>query len=330
MASLQVRFYPNWFHGHYGLVFGERYARDVEYRVNLDMRQQQLLHERFGDLGLGNSHPQPDLNLRSVYKNIISVMFGAQLISTEDDDGWIKPGGITLDRVTELKPVSVETDPSILELTRQAEWFEKRFGPALLNPGIDGILNCALNICGDPFLTWLVEEPKAARYLLGVLRETTLRVHDYFHRLCGRPAPMGLGNCSVCMISPDSYEKIIMPYDLPWCRRAQELNLPFGFHLDGKVDPFLKVIRKFPYLHRVDMGSDSDIALAREILGNKIFRVYLYPHQIQGMDKEQLIHFLKTIFQQSGEGNELIFQLDVSLGMSDELIRTISSCINKF
>ncbi len=330
MVALQVRFYPNWFHGHYGLVFGKRYARDVEYRVNLDMRQQQLIHERFGDLNLGNPHPQPELNLRSVFKNIISVMFGARLIPADDDDGWIKPGELTLDKISAIEPVSVENNPYILELTRQAEWFKKIFGLALLNPGIDGILNCALNICGDPFLTWLVEEPSAARHLLSVLRETTLRVHAYFHQVCGQPAPMGLGNCSVCMISPDIYENLVMPYDLPWSRRAWEMNLPFGFHLDGKIDPFLNVIRKFPYLHRVDMGSDSDILLARKILENKIFRVYLYPHQIQQMTSEQLQTFLETIIRHSGKGNELIFQLDVSLGMSDELIRSVVSYINNF
>jgi hypothetical protein len=324
MIDLQVRFYPSWFHHEYKMTFGDRYAKDLEYRIRLDTEQQVLLYTRFGDIGLGNKNPRPDPNLRSALNNIVSVMFGASVCYQDDNDGWIKPASPTLDQACRFEPIDVKKDPYIRELTRQAEVFTGRYGPALLNPGIDGILNCALNICGESFLTWLVEEEETAGSVLKALRETTIRVHEYFGRLSGRPIPMGLGNCSVCMVGPEIYRRSIMPFDLVWAEGARALNLEFGFHLDGKIDPFLPVIADFPYLHRVDMGCDSDLGLARRILGpDKAFRVYLYPHLLAPMTPNRVCDFLAKLLTASGRENKLILQLDISPGMSDSLIRAI-------
>ena len=56
---LGVGFYPDWFHKHYGISFDEKYYFDPETRVEARMEIEKRLHERFGDVGLGNATPEP-------------------------------------------------------------------------------------------------------------------------------------------------------------------------------------------------------------------------------------------------------------------------------
>jgi len=323
MAQAQVRFYPDWFFEQYGMVFGERYARDPAYRVRLDCEQQRVVAERFGDVGLGSRDPKPEPNLRSVYKNLLAVMFGCRVTYSDRDDGWVESAGRSAEALIGAGPMELKGNDFIAELDRQAQWFFKEYGPAVLNPGIDGILNVAVIVCGEEFFALMSEDPAQAGAVLGALRETAVRVHEHYHVRCGTSAPMGLGNCSLCMIRPETYATVVWPHDAVWYRRAQSLGLPFGFHMDGKIDRYLDVIKKIPYLHRVDMGCDSDVGLARRTLGNKILRLYLYPHWLREMTPEQTGTFLRQRIQEAGSAGELVFQLDVCSGLRDETVRTV-------
>ena len=51
---LGVGFYPDWFYKHYGISFGKEYYYDPEVRVKARMEIARRLHERFGDVGLGD------------------------------------------------------------------------------------------------------------------------------------------------------------------------------------------------------------------------------------------------------------------------------------
>ena len=329
MLKLQARFYPSWFHENYGMVFGERFALDVAYRVELNQRCERLLHKRFGDVGLGSADPEPDSGLFAVFKNLIPVMFGAAVDRADEHDGWVHPIEATPDEAVRISVPDVESDPCIGELVRQGRWFEDHFGPTVLNPGIDGILNSAIALYGDALLTWLVLNPDVATHVLRVLRDTTVAVHEYFRSLCGTAAPMGLGNCTMCMIRPQMYRDVLLPLDMVWCRRAERFGLPFGFHMDGRLDDYADIVAEFPYLHRVDMGSDTDVARVRRVLPDKVFRIYLYPHQLVELGPEGVANFLDKLVRASGNDEDTILQLDVSAGMDDAVVRTVATFVRE-
>jgi len=90
-GSINTRFSPGWLHEQFGTVFGESFAFDVPYRTRMIMECERLVHERFGRLGLGSRNPQPVLDLRWVYKNVVCVMYGGILRRGGKDDGWIQP-----------------------------------------------------------------------------------------------------------------------------------------------------------------------------------------------------------------------------------------------
>ena len=329
VIRINTRFYPSWFHENYGMVFGQRFAENPQYRIKLEIQQQKILYERFGDISLGSSEPQSSLNLTAIYKNIIAVMYGCKLQYRDEDDGWITHAKITVDNAAKMKAPEVEGNHLIKELVRQANWYVERYGPTVFNPGIDGILNIAVATVGNQLFTWFIMSPEVIKHLLALIRETTIAVHEYFYKLCGQPAGMGLGNCTVCMISPQMYEEMVMPYDMPWCQRAQRLGIPFGYHMDGKLNKYAEVITKFPYLHRVDMGSDTNIAQVRKVLPDKVFRIYLYPHQLQQMSPAEIEKFLTKIVVESGKEDKTILQFDVSMGMDDNTIRTVVGYTSK-
>jgi hypothetical protein len=327
-AILTVRFYPSWWMDNYGFVFGERYAMDVQYRVQLDMQKQRLIHARFADIGLGTADPQPEPALGQVYKDVVAVIFGST-VGYEGEDVWMRCAHVPPERIRQLSVPNVEDDPHIKELVRQGRWFTARYGPALLTPGSTGLLNSATKIVGEEFFEQILTEPEAAHHLMSVLRQTTIEIHRYFHTLCGQPAPIGVGNCTVSMISPRLYEEFLMPYDLVLMRYAQSRGLPFGFHMDGKMDKHAPVIARFPHLQSVDMGSDTTIGLVRQIMPGPYFRIYLYPAMLMGYPLSDVHELLRRLVSESGAEKTYI-QFDVCRGMSDDLIRTVTRAVREF
>ncbi|MBV1751873.1 MAG: hypothetical protein KUA39_09670, partial [Desulfarculus sp.] len=54
---LGVGFYPDWWKSNYGITFGRDYYYDPDYRVEVGLKQQKALYDRFGDVGLGQADP---------------------------------------------------------------------------------------------------------------------------------------------------------------------------------------------------------------------------------------------------------------------------------
>ncbi len=53
LLPVDVVFHPSWWHRHAGIDFDEGFFYDARRRVEDERRMDQVLYERFGDLGLG-------------------------------------------------------------------------------------------------------------------------------------------------------------------------------------------------------------------------------------------------------------------------------------
>jgi hypothetical protein len=55
----ELVFNPNWWHRTAGISFERPFYFDASTRIANDVTMRRVLHQRFGDLGLGEADPQP-------------------------------------------------------------------------------------------------------------------------------------------------------------------------------------------------------------------------------------------------------------------------------
>ncbi len=56
---VELVFNPNWWHKTAGISFDESFYFDAETRIKNDVIMRRVLHEKYGELGLGEADPQP-------------------------------------------------------------------------------------------------------------------------------------------------------------------------------------------------------------------------------------------------------------------------------
>ncbi|MCF0192640.1 MAG: hypothetical protein HUK05_04325, partial [Prevotella sp.] len=84
---VDIVFHPSWWHKNAGISFDESFFYDPRRRVEDERKMEQVLYERFGDLGLGEDHlkdlPQIGaVHLASGY--LLSEMLGCKIEYYED------------------------------------------------------------------------------------------------------------------------------------------------------------------------------------------------------------------------------------------------------
>jgi hypothetical protein len=60
-VPLGAGFYPDWWHKQYGISFDKKYHFDPETRIEARLAMDKALHQRFGDVGMGET-PIPGQN----------------------------------------------------------------------------------------------------------------------------------------------------------------------------------------------------------------------------------------------------------------------------
>lgn len=238
-----VSFGRDYFSRHFGICFDKPYFEDVRTRVQTDQAVQRSLHERFGALGLGSPDPPPLFQLGYDDTLNIALLFGGT-IQYRAGLTWVDPGFVPLFAIRALRPPSPEsTWPHTLFL-EQFDQAVALFGPgAVLPPVPHGVLETALDMCGDALLTAMADQADEVHHLLGVLTETIIRVKEFWDVKCyGRVRRgLSLGGCSTTMLSPEMVAEFLVPR---YCRIASHFKEAFICNCgvsDQNMDNFLSV-----------------------------------------------------------------------------------------
>lgn len=164
-------------------------------------------------------------------------------------------------------------------------------------PVIASTLNIAINLYGEEILVAMLTEPEAAEHDLRIINDVLMTLHrwylDHFpsERLqpvisWGRTQPPGYGQlcgCSTQLVSPELYEKFIMPLD------DELLGVyPHGgmIHLCGSHTHLLPLFRQMPHLRSVQLNDRASEDLEMYVKGlRKDQVIYLCP--CEGMPLER-------------------------------------------
>ena len=265
--ELDISFSRDYFTRHFGMTFERDYFEDVGVRAETDMKMKRALHGRFGDIGLGEAHPQPMAQLGYDDTLNVALMFGGEL-RVEGGLSWIEPGSLDVKAIDSLKAPNIATTWPHTRLLAQYDEAVRRFGPESACPPVPhGVLEQALDLCGDDFLVEMAANPERAGRLLDVLAETTIRVKEFWDRKCFGEVRNGLslGGCSTTMLSSEMVAKLLAP-------RYERIASHFGdafLCCCGVTTQHLPTWARIEDVRYVRCGWGTDLTAAARLLPHK-------------------------------------------------------------
>lgn len=286
---VELVFNPNWWYQTAGICFDRSFYLDPQARIHNDVIMRRVLYERYGQLGLGEPDPQPRPIIGSLCVAggfVIPALLGAEIWFAPDAAPQPRPLHLSVEQIEGLQKPDFRKSWPMTELIAQMDALEAEWGYLVGDLNTDGLLNAAYHLYSADLFADFHQAPQRVIALLELIAELIVEVAAYVrertgtcsisvNRMVERVAPDCFlhANCSVPMISPQSYRKIQLPIEKQMAARLQ----PFGIHHCG--DNLQRYAGAYAELNPdfVDVGWGSDVAACRKLLPQAFFNLRISP-----------------------------------------------------
>lgn len=283
MLRYEICFHPSWWHKHAGIDFSEPFWYDPETRMAADAKMRRVLFEKFGAWGIGEEDPQPKPLVGSdntACGFLFSQMLGCEVLYAPDNSPQVICADLDDDAAFALRVPDFDTNPVWQKMERQLKSQKETYGYVDCHLNLMGVQNIAMDLRGQDIFLDYFDEDSPARHLLEVACETMLeagrRIYSYTSAPSAgvtnilkhvRPQNFCTSNCSVEMVSQDTYEEFLLEYD----NRLAEAFPDFGIHHCGKtMEHVVKGYAKVKNLKFVEVGAFSDLEAVAKALPEDI------------------------------------------------------------
>lgn len=343
---VELVFNPNWWHHAAGISFEKPFYFDAATRVQNDITMRRVLYERFGDLGLGEADPQPRPVIGSPYVAggfIIPALLGSAIIFEKDAAPQPEPIDLTLDQIETLEKPNFRTTWPMTELIASMDAMEAEYGTLVGDMNTDGLLNAAYHLYGQNLFMDFYENPTRVTRLLELVGELIVDVALYIrertgscsiavNRMVERVDP-GLflhANCSVQMISPQSYREIQLPVEMGMAERAQ----PYGVHHCGDNMHLIAPVYADLPASFFDVGWGSDVAQCRDALPDAFLNLRLNPVRMLQCTAAEIAADTEGLLQAAASAGSLdkigLCCINMDHGTPDENIRALFEVVQRY
>ena len=301
-------------HERFGFDLGERYHRDLDYRIQTTMEIDRAVFEVYGKLGLGYEKPFPRASIEPFGHRFMPAIYGCQIGYSPGEEPWAKARGLSEEEILALPPWTPEQFPRsepVRLVAGQIEQLKRRHGqyrvpPREFNPhyramsavqNLGSAINTALSVQGQDLLLGYATAPETVRKFYANIAQLMLLAMDYFSGLDGwPPADVFVGNCTVAMISPAQYAACNETHDRRLIDYARKIGARFTMHQDSNVNPHLEHYARLDYLHGLDVGQDTDFAKAGRLFPHTAVNCILFPAWLEshtrGEVREELMRIM--------------------------------------
>lgn len=291
-------------HDRFGFDLGERYHRDLDYRIQTTMEIDRAMFEAYGTIGLGYERPFPRVSIEPFGHRFLPAMYGCETAFAPDADPWGKARPLNRDELLALEPWTVErfeqSEPVQMVLSQIEQLKqryaahrvpEKEFDPhyramsSLQNLG--SVVNTAFSVYGEDVFLCYITDTDLLHRLYSNITQLMLLCLEYFPRVDGWPLrDVFVGNCTVAMLSPAQYASLNEPQDRCLMNYARQIGARFMLHQDSNANPHLENYARFEHLQAVDLGQDTDFERLARLRPNLAVNCILFPSWIaaQAMD----------------------------------------------
>jgi hypothetical protein len=290
LLPVEVVFHPSWWHRHAGISFDADFFYHPSRRVEAERRMEDVLYQRFGDLGLGKDRGRDLPVVGAVHSAagfLLSEMLGCRVEYADDAPPLVVPAG------RDDLQIDVEAafrSPAFLRIEQLVDSLKSRFGHVRGDVNWAGILNLALDVRGQAIFLDMADRPEETKRFFSRIAEVMERFTDWIARATGTTSisvnrlvrhirgPVFLhSECALTMISAAHYREFLRPLDASWSGRHR----PFGIHYCG-ADPhrFASEWAALPALDFLDVGAGGDLRSLRRELPATFLNIRLSPVEI--------------------------------------------------
>jgi hypothetical protein len=307
---VEVVFHPSWWYRHAGISFDADFFYHPVRRVEAERRMEEVLFERFGDVGLGESHGR-DLPVIGAVHNaagyLVSEMLGCRVLYAADSSPQVIPaerGDLRIDADRAFSGAAFR------RLRGLQEALKARYGFLTGDVNWGGVLNIALDLVGQKVFLDLYAQPDEVRrqfaelagvigrFVTGIAKETGTTSISVNRTVRWIEKPVFLhSECSHTMISTKHYEEFLRPIDMAWSRRFR----PFGIHYCGKdAHRYAPSFSKIENLDFLDVGWGSDVKPLRRALPRTFLNIRLDPVNLNRYSDDELAAIITRLVADSG------------------------------
>jgi uroporphyrinogen-III decarboxylase len=344
LLPVDVIFHPHWWHTHFGVDFHEPFHFDPLARVASERIMRQALFDRFGDLGLGEANAQPRPVVGPVHLAIgfvVQAMLGCEVRFSANAAPWVLCAELSDSQVWALEVPEIETTSPMRETISMMDTLEAEFGYLEGDIPWDGLQNVALDLRGQQLFLDYYDNPDLVHHLFNVIARTIVLLADYvrgrtgtssisLNRIVARVDPnLNLhSNCSVQMISSQTYQEYLLPYE---CWLAERLQ-PYGIHHCGdNLENVVAAYARVPGLAFVDVGWGSDVAVCRKALPTAFFSLRLNPARLRAQTPSEVRRDVESLLAQAGPVKQLaLCCVSMDANTPDENVRAMFDAAERF
>ncbi len=295
---VEIVLHPSWWFKHAGITFDKDFYYHPAKRVEAEQKMEQVLHDRFGQYGLGNDHKKKQPVIGAVHNAagyILSEMLGCKVNYPEDAAPQVLPAD---QESLIIDPEKALNSKPFKDLQILSNKLKTKYGYITGDVNWGGILNIALDVRGSNLFMDMFEKPDEVqkgfrqisslieKFVTGIESATGSSSISVNRNVINIEKPVYLhSECSHTMISNDQYEEFLLPYDMAWSKKHR----PYGIHYCGP-DPhrYAESFAKLPHLDFLDVGWGGDLKLLRQHLPNTFLNIRLDPVSIVEQSPEEI------------------------------------------
>ena len=335
MRRYDICFHPGWWNQNAGIDFSRPFWDDPELRIAADVKMRRVLWDKFGSFGLGAENPEPRPLLGSDQTAcgfLFSEMLGCRVIYSAETSPEVICAKLEDDEAFALQVPNFDNNPVWQRVQKQIDWLMEHYGRVESYLNLMGVQNIALDLRGQDLFMDYYDEDSPAQHLLDVACETMIEasrrlmmytdelsagVTNIVEQVC--PKAYVTSNCTVEMVSQDSYEENLLRYDQ---RLADEFP-HFGIHHCGKtMEHVVKGYAKVSGLEFAEVGAFSDLrAVADALPENVLINARYSPLQLMKTDAGMLREELEEMTHIVPGERLSVSCVGIDKSVSDEKVR---------
>lgn len=321
----EIGFTPAWYREALDIDFGERWHTDVAYRRESVIAMRAELRRRFPGTAIGGiDRPDEPLDLLTgVFGGTsVAAIFGLPIVYAADNWPNVAHQYVSQEQMRDLEIPDLDTNPFFQALMTQVEQIIQLEGCCQGFVNWQGVLNIAQRLRGQELFIDLFEAPRICHAFFDKI--TTLII-EATQRLRERQRASGVdyrfatvSNCLVNMVSPAQYAEFLLPCD----RRIAAAFDGIGVHnCAWTADPYLEHYASLPNLGYIDMGIDSDLTRARELMLDTRRAIMVTPMDLANKNEGQLRADFERIARDVAPCD--IVLADIEAGTPDARVRFV-------
>ena len=340
---VELIFNPNWWYQTAGISFDESFYLDAETRIQNDITMRKVLYDRYGDLGMGEADPRPRPVIGSEHVAggfVIPALLGAEIEFTSNAAPQPKPIDISIEQIETLEKPNFKELWPMPQLIADMDALEAEYGYLVGDTNTDGLLNAAYHLYGQNLFLDFYEAPQRVQRLLELIGELIVDVALYLRQRTGScstsvnrmvshvdPGLFLHANCSVQMISPNSYREIQLPIEQRMAERIQ----PYGVHHCGNnMHKIAPVYAELPTVY-FDVGWGSDVAQCREALPHAFLNLRLNPVRMLNGTPQEIADDTENLLSAAGPLEQTgICCINMDAGTPDDNIFAMFEVVERY